>query len=572
MGIPNDKHIEFFDHQLLEMEQERLAYIRSPVSSLRKEGKLFVGRVWGYDHLRGQLILRFKKGELPRLKVPYQLCLVGATAGGDTNNWNFTYDAFRQNHSLANSRILPVYYLQPEEEWRFQGCSQLSMEFLDAIRDDLANKKHPLAVIADEDPPYRYLENLKGFVKRYPQNEVLNIEAELDSSKWKPKSLPAHEFLSDHVLDLIREKPVTVIQGPPGTGKTHLVADISQHYLKSGKSVCVTALTNRALIEIAQKEPLSQFLKSGAIFKTNLTTDEAKKLPGIRLSKDRTAIPGNLILGTYFLMSDEIGGQESKKDKYDLLIIEEASQAFLATIAAFSQLGKKVLIVGDPMQLYPIVKEPEKCGSIHPKIKLAIRGMETFAFSHENISYRITDTFRLSHKASEQTRIFYDGQLQSVSPLNGSTLFQSQYEALLCPDGGTSMIKFPITSLPEESIQFAVDVAIDLWKQNQDFQIAVLSNLKVTVEKIYDLLFETIGTIDRFEVETIDRIQGLTCDVSVIVLESKVHFALQKNRFNVATSRAKRGTLIVTRSSIDSLKGIEGRVTQFLGMVKTKEI
>lgn len=133
------------------------------------------------------------------------------------------------------------------------------------------------------------------------------------------------------------------------------------------------------------------------------------------------------------------------------------------------------------------------------------------------------------------------------------------------------MIKLPISSLPDECIQLAVNIAIDIWKQNQDFNIAILSNLKATVEKVYDLLFETTGTIDRFEVETIDRIQGLTCDVCIIVLESKIHFGLQKNRFNVATSRAKRGTLIITRKTIENLKGVDRGVAQFLNMVKTTE-
>lgn len=571
MGLPNKKHIDFFDHQLNEMEQERLAYIRTPVNSLWKEGRLFVGRIWGYDNIKGQLILRFKKGRLPRLKVPYQLCHVGSSAGDDHMKWSFSYGNFRDQHCPINSRIYPIYFMPPEGDWRYQGCSQLSLEFLNAISADLLAGKHPLVIVAEEDPPYRYLENLKGFVKRYPRNEILNIEVDLNSTTWSPTRLPKHEFLSDHVLEIMAPQPVTLIQGPPGTGKTHLVADISHRYLNDGKSVCITALTNRALVEIAQKEPLSGFLQCGAITKTNLTTDEAKKLPGLKPSKDRTAIPGHLILGTYFLMSDELTEIDSKRKKYDLLIIEEASQAFLATIAAFCELGKKVLIVGDPMQLFPIVKEREKCGTIHPQIDLAIRGMETFAFSHEDISHRITDTFRLSSRASEQTGVFYDGQLQSVSPLNGKTLVQSNYEALLCSDGGTSMVKFPFTSLPEECIQLAVKVAVDIWSRNPGFEIAILSNLKVTVEKIYDLLFETIGTIDRFEVETIDRIQGLTCDLSVVVLESKIHFGLQKNRFNVATSRAKRGTLIVTRKSIDSLKGIEGGVSQFLDVIKTTE-
>ena len=42
--------------------------------------------------------------------------------------------------------------------------------------------------------------------------------------------------------------------------------------------------------------------------------------------------------------------------QYDLIVIEEASQVFLTAIVAFKSLGRLCLIVGDPMQLPPIVK------------------------------------------------------------------------------------------------------------------------------------------------------------------------------------------------------------------------
>jgi superfamily I DNA and/or RNA helicase len=40
---------------------------------------------------------------------------------------------------------------------------------------------------------------------------------------------------------------------------------------------------------------------------------------------------------------------------YDYVILEEASQCFLGTIATAKLLGKKIILVGDPLQLPPIV-------------------------------------------------------------------------------------------------------------------------------------------------------------------------------------------------------------------------
>ena len=73
---------------------------------------------------------------------------------------------------------------------------------------------------------------------------------------------------------------------------------------------------------------------------------------------------------------------------YDIIVIEEASQAFLTTIAAFKQLGKKCLIVGDPMQLPPIVKmnNPQyNSWNVHTQIE----GLKTFALGSNIKSYRI---------------------------------------------------------------------------------------------------------------------------------------------------------------------------------------
>ena len=444
MSLPISKHIEFFDHQLQEMEKERLVYMRAYVRSLWKEGKLFVGRIWGYDYARGQLIIRYKQGRLPRLKVPYQICLMSPTAGSNPDEWLFSYDKFRQSHTIINSKIIPAYFMKPEGQWRYQGCNQVTSEFFNAISDDLENSKHPLVIIAEEDPPYRYLENLKKFVDLNPHNKILNLEVNLNPVNWSPFILPKHNVLAEYVLKLVEKQPITIIQGPPGTGKTYLVAQICESFLNANKSICVTTLTNKTLTEIAKEKPLELLLNSGRISKRNLSLDELKNIPNLKQAKDTTAIPGEMMLSTYFLLSDEINEIEIKNQKFDLIIIEEASQAYLATIAAFVELGTKVLVVGDPMQLYPIVLEEEICSLIHPKINLAIKGLQTFAYSNEDISYLIKDTYRLTKKAARQTGVFYNNQLESVSPLNDQNLIITKYSDLVCSEGGTSIIKYKL--------------------------------------------------------------------------------------------------------------------------------
>lgn len=566
--LPIQKHIEFFEIQLEEMYHERLRYIQSPVYKLWKEGKLFFGKIWSYDESKGQLILRFKrdlskKNSLPRLKVPYQLCIIGASAPSSPKDFTFTYDSFRQHHTSKHSRCAPVYTFKGEENWRFFGCEQVSMELILSIKSYLDRGLHPMIILGEEDPPYQYLMNLKEFVAKNSSNKVLNLGVDLLHPSWNPKSLPSHDRLLEYTLNLMRTNDKLVIQGPPGTGKTHLIAGICADYLTNKKSVCVTALTNKALGEVCEKKPLDYFLANNHIYKTTLTSDEKRKHKGLKEAKDLMVGKSELLLSTYYKLSDALKDISQNRDKYDLLIIEEASQAYLATIAGFIQLGVKVLIIGDPMQMFPIVKGEQRLKNLHPKIELAVRGLEVYSYSNEDLCYRITDTFRLTNEAADQTGIFYDNSLKSVSPLNGCTHVKSSSN-LIPKNGETLFALHKISANSKELIHNAVDLAIEIRNNNSAFEIAILTNLKRSVEEIYDHIFDKYNSVDGFTIETIDRIQGMTCDVCIVVVESSSAFAFQMNRFNVSTSRSTRGTIFITRDTISSLQSTNGLVRKFI--------
>ena len=98
---------------------------------------------------------------------------------------------------------------------------------------------------------------------------------------------------------------------------------------------------------------------------------------------------------------------------YDLIVIEEASQAFLTTIAAFKQLGKKCLIVGDPMQLPPIVRLNNPMYNAW-NVNTQVEGLKTFALGTDIKAYRIITTFRLTEKSAALTKIFYGNRFVSV--------------------------------------------------------------------------------------------------------------------------------------------------------------
>ncbi len=74
-----------------------------------------------------------------------------------------------------------------------------------------------------------------------------------------------------------------------------------------------------------------------------------------------------------------------------------------------------------------------------------------------------------------------------------------------------------------------------------------------TVRFLQKEIFSKCLNTEDVLVETIDRIQGLTTDFCIFFIPTEsIPLALQANRFNVATSRAKLSTVIITDQNIHS--------------------
>ena len=131
------------------------------------------------------------------------------------------------------------------------------------------------------------------------------------------------------------------------------MAEISAFLLTQGKSVLVTALTNRALIELASKPVLKDYLEDERLHKTNVTIDELHILPKLIDEKSVICKPGALCLSTFYKTS-EYASEIVEIPPFDYVIMDEASQALLAMFACSKVMGKHVVWIGDPYQLPPV--------------------------------------------------------------------------------------------------------------------------------------------------------------------------------------------------------------------------
>ena len=551
--VNHNKHIELIQSELIYQKNEFEKLLKKQAAKLFVENQLYLCRYQGFDEARGNLIVKFdhKICNPPRKNENLQ-CFVSEMQNDDVKNWGgISYQNIRSKFT-AQFESKTVFFTF-ENGHTIVGLSGVKIE------DVPKYQKDTLVFLAPTDPPLEYLFNLQNFLKETQPstNEILDLE--IGTLNWNPQPLTVDESIVTQIQTDLIEKEIIIIQGPPGTGKTFLMAQLCSAFLKTDYRILVTALTNRALIELAEKEHLKTALSEGKIYKSTLTADESKnkKIKGIKAFKSLSQQQPQMLLATYYIMS-QIAAKAIQDTHFDYIIIEEASQAFLSTIALARKLGKKCIIIGDIKQLEPIFHKeyaPEDTNNYH----WMICGLKAISFFlPTSKQYILTDSYRLPQNSVDVTNSFYSGQLKSKSsaelPLNLSNfpLLNESFQS----SGGTSIRKFQLADgkIPStECSQFIIDLVNQLKQFDIKSEIAVLAFYRDSVRFLQKEIYSKCADTENVLVETIDRIQGLTTDFTIFFIPTEsIPFALQANRFNVATSRAKLCTLIITDKNINS--------------------
>jgi superfamily I DNA and/or RNA helicase len=459
----------------------------------------------------------------------------------------------------------------PDPKYVYLGFKGVDNNFLQAIKPFIKNGQHPSIVVAQKDPPIEYLLNLKRFIEYFPNDKILNLNISKPIEEWNPKVIEQDYQSPSFFKSTFDNHDSLIIQGPPGSGKSTLAAEIANLYLSEGQTVCITTLTNKALMEIAEKPGLINHLNSEKVYKTNLTYDESNNQKKLLYADDLRIGKGQIILSTYYSLSNWYKSHPNQieiQKPYDLIIIEEASQSFLATIAAFSYLAKKVLIIGDPNQLPPIILNANAGEKIYPGIMKFAKGLESFAPNCELPSFMLAFTYRLSASTAKLTGIFYDGKLISKQGEKTRIIVGDRFVKYMPTNNGVLFLNHEIIrqgAFPTDIISFVGDYIRAIYSEDKNLKIAVLSPIKTTVGALQDSMYDMHQAYEGLTIDTIDRVQGLTVDLAILVLTlTNPSFSLNLNRFNVATSRAESGTLIISDGNFIQYKSIHPKVTHYL--------
>lgn len=393
------------------------------------------------------------------------------------------------------------------------------------------------------------------------------------------------------IQKILGTEPVVVVHGPPGTGKTTTLVNAVEALINKNKRILIATPSNASadhitkellhytkkvvrvgnisridddlekhtlsmlvqtseeakLIKDYQKE-IDKALKRANSFKRNFGKDERLERKGQRdevklyqkqikeLEKyafERILKENRVAIGTLIgLCRNEI-----KKQKWDIVIIDEAAQAFEPACWAVASFGNKLVLAGDHQQLPPTLMQEFPLEKPYATLQEKIAKNDPLVVSFLDTQYRMNETIK---EFSNQK--FYDGKLKSTNTIKDS-------ESLIFID--TAGCGFEEELKDGSRLNYGEVNIIGKFLENQKYKsIGIISPYSQQVRFIKDSFPE----LKEKDIQTIDGFQGQERDCIIISLvrsnhEGSIGFLKDYRRMNVALTRAKNKLVVIGDSA-----------------------
>lgn len=564
MIINRRKHWQFLEDELkAETEDFKKIYLATAISLLKISQEMYVAQFISFKD--GEMIMQFPISRaLPR-KGDFLVCMVLPPELQDYRNWgDRSYrDLYKARY---NSTECVCIWHSPANDPRYSlvGFSKVSVDFANYI------KKTPNIVLtfAPQRPPIDYVMNLQKVVEdQYSKGVASILDANYQAKDWE--SIPIRQDdVSGFVYSQMALTETMILEGPPGTGKTYMIAELCAKLCAEGHSVLVTALTNRALMEIAEKPAVESLLGEHRIFKTNISMDEIRELSKLETLKSIAPMPGCLVMSTFYITSG-YAAELTIEQPFDYVIMDEASQAIFPMFAASRKIGKRNLWVGDIHQLSPIVILNGNRITIGG-YKHLIEGLKLLADNSISPIYQLATAYRFGQRAANYTGVFYNDSLVAKESPKYNDL-PSMFK-ILSKDGGPTLVLTDMPSgdcTPQFAIYIATFIVDNIVKDNKDKEIAVLTCMKKTTRALQMAITQKVRTRKNLLVDTVARVQGLTTDITIFFVPDYSYIrTLEPHLFNVATSRAREHTIIIADKYVLDSTILDTKVRRFLERLK----
>ncbi|GER07155.1 hypothetical protein GCM10007972_18230 [Iodidimonas muriae] len=359
------------------------------------------------------------------------------------------------------------------------------------------------------------------------------------------------------------EGGVLPIQGPPGAGKTFTGAHMICELVRLGKTVGITANSHkviRNLIDEVIKLADEQGIDLHCCQKPDEIEEPQPRLCFTKRSKDLDAA-----LGT----TAQVGGgtawhwaREEAAGSVDVLFVDEAAQMSLADVVAVSQAAKTLVLIGDPQQLDQPRQGSHPDGTDVSALDHILAGEQTIP---PDKGLFLEESWRLHPAVCAYTsELFYEGKLRSKPGLEVQVI-----KGAASPVSGAGLRFLPVAhhgnqnSSPEEAEAVAALVTCILeskatWVDRDGIEKPVTRHDIVIITPYNAQVFEIQERLPGARVGTVDKFQGQQAPIAIYSTATSSHadaprvmeFLYSLNRLNVATSRAKCISILVSSPAI----------------------
>lgn len=361
------------------------------------------------------------------------------------------------------------------------------------------------------------------------------------------------------------------IQGPPGAGKTYTGKHLIAELIKKGKKIGISSNSHKAINNLLISTA-EYCLKAGinGHFACTRNTDAAIDELGISVLENK-GIPGFLKPGCVVGSTAWGFSREDLENTFDYLFIDEAGQVSVANLIAMSRSTSNIILMGDQMQL----GQPSQ-GS-HPEdsgLSILDYLLHSTPTIPDSMGVFLGTTYRM-HSSVNQfiSEAVYEGKLENA-PENDEQLITipDGYNGVLNKEAG--IISVPVmhegnTQASDEEVEQIVALAHELlgrtFNAKNDQQriidwedILFVAPYNYQVNKLKTALGDKarVGSVDKFQGQEAPVVFLSMCASSANESPRGLNFLFDKNRINVAVSRAQCMAVIVySPALLDSVPG-----------------
>ena len=380
--------------------------------------------------------------------------------------------------------------------------------------------------------------------------------------------LQPEQVSADSVSAVVQalDRSYLFIQGPPGSGKTTIGSRVICDLLSAGKRVAVMSTTHKAaqhLLHKVEECMAGRGKRFKGYYKHSNGEDayESKLIDPFIVSENSNDVFENgdydLAGGTSWLFA-----RERLAGAFDYLFIDEAGQVALADALAVAPCAKNIVLLGDPSQLSQVSQGTHPLHAGESVLQHLLGDAQTVPEDRGiflDVSYRMQPEI-----CAFISDAMYDGRLHAFDATGmhrvsvaGNLEMGLRFVAVE-HDGNSAHSEEEAARVVSEIARLREGTLVDsqpeeragLERPVEDRDIIVVTpynaQRRLIERKLHDAGFDVkVGTVDKFQGQEAAIVIYSMATSSGEDVPRDMEFLFERNRFNVAISRARALSILV---------------------------